>query len=107
MPQNPFEELTKEEKKRAEGARQAVEQNRNESILAAKKCLANPDFQDYLKKYVKAKEAAINFILNYRNADPIKYAVAIKEAVAELKVVEGLGLEVLRDASKKLTGEKD
>lgn len=107
MAKNPFEELTKDEVKKNAGARAVVEQARNEAILAAKKCLASPDFQDYLKKYEKAKEAAINFVLNYRNPDPIRYAVAIQESVAELKVVEGLGLEIMRDASKKLTTEKD
>ena len=81
---SPFHKLTMDEMALAEKRARELEKVRNEAEEAANKCLNNKDFVKYRDKYERHKVSIIEHLIDYEEPDPMKYAIAVRVALAKL-----------------------
>ena len=68
-------------------------------------CFNLAEFKEYFDALKKAKQATMEFIINYQSDDPVKYAFVISQACIEFRAVEQLYKLVVKDMASKPTEE--
>ena len=63
-------------------------------------CLADPKFQKYKETFEALERLTFDQVRNYKNADPVEYAMTISNMLTELNTFEALIEDVANDANK-------
>lgn len=85
---NPYEKPTAEEIAREEALEKEMQDRFNATIELGKKCMQREEFQKYKEEYEKAREIAIDFLMEHVNEDPIKFAfqcIAVLNKIQTMK----------------------
>lgn len=88
MRPNPFEAPDKADQKRQAQAQEAAKAHLEEAVKKAKDCLATPQFQEFRKAYIRARQEILDEIEAYVNPDPVKYAFVVSSLLAEARTLK-------------------
>ena len=69
-----------------------AKQEVDETIAKARLCLHSTFFKEYVSQYAKSEKSVIEkiFVIDTREADPLRYAFRMKEAIGELRHIKAL-----------------
>ena len=95
-----FKKLDKEKdkkvnlKEKREQAEKAIKQGMNE----AQALLKLPEFKKYRASYEEAQKLTIEYLISYRNSEPIQYAFHVQDFTNDLRSLGTLLVEVKKQA---------
>lgn len=101
-----FKGLSKDDKEKLIKSKQAAAEYRQKMKELGSACLADPKFQKYKEAYQMLERLTFDQVRNYKNPDPIQYAMTISNMLTELNTFEALITDVETDASKKVEAPK-
>lgn len=101
-----FKPKHKEDKARREKQQDQFLEVRQNLKDIGQACMADSKFTKYKETYQMLERLTFDKARQYKNADPVQYAMVISNMLTELNTLETLIADVQQDASKKMPAPK-
>ena len=97
---NPFESPDKNREQTSKERRERALEHAKEMTLIARKCLDHEEFKKYREMFIKLERVIIDDLIDYREADAIRYAMTVSNMLSELRQMRTFLNQVERDAKR-------
>lgn len=97
---NPFRSKTEEQLIAEQNEARGIESKIKGIAEMAARCLDNPDFKEYKRRFEEGRMELLSFMNSHVNPDPVQDAFMLRTALAKLSVFETVINMIEKDSKR-------